>query len=262
MFAQYFIKPTILLYIAVTVTIFCSAGPARALTTEVTPRQIPIKLLYHGAHITITGSSDVNDELIVKISTDPQTSHMKYKGKAAGLFWMKMGDMSFENVPTAYLLYSSGDLAKLMPAEEKRIQEGIGFESIRTTATVEMPDESMDRNSWIDQFIKFKKSENLYQINEGTVVRRRVTAGNDYQLELQWPFQGPPGTYNIEVLAVRDGNVVDRNQSSLTIERAGIVEQLSNLAFNHAAVYGIMALVIAMTAGFAVGALFKSDGAH
>ena len=36
--------------------------------------------------------------------------------------------------------------------------------------------------------------------------------------------------------------------------------KLSNLAFNHAAVYGILAIFVAMAAGFAVGALFKKGG--
>ena len=46
----------------------------------------------------------------------------------------------------------------------------------------------------------------------------------------------------------------------MTVVRSGIVAKLSNLAFNHAAIYGIIAIVIAMAAGFAVGALFKKGG--
>jgi hypothetical protein len=69
-----------------------------------------------------------------------------------------------------------------------------------------------------------------------------------------------PGTYNIEVLAVHDGKVVDKTTTSLEVARAGIVATLSNLAFNQPAVYGIIAIIVAMAAGFAVGALFKKGG--
>ena len=238
---------------------FFQAGPVSALTTEVTPQNIPINLLYHGAQLSIKGVSDVNDDLIVRISTEPTEAHMKFKGKAAGLFWMKMGDISFEHVPAAYLLFSSRNLENLLSKDE-RIKEGIGFEAIKDQAVMESSAEGMDPDRWIAEFIKFKKAEKLYLIEEGAVTRQHGAQGNEYQLEVKWPYQAAPGKYNIEVLAIRDGKVVDRAETSLTVERTGIVAKLSNLAFNHAAVYGIISIVVAMFAGFAVGALFKKGG--
>ena len=184
---------------------------------------------------------------------------MKYKGKAAGLFWMKMGDMSFENVPAAYLLYTSRNLDGLLQ-EDERIKEGLGFEAIKAGTKVESSAADMDPDRWIAEFVKFKKAEKLYQIKENAITRPQGTGGNEYRLELDWPYQAAPGTYTIDVLAVRDGHVVDRTQSSLTVARTGIVAQLSNLAFNHAAVYGIISIVVAMIVGFAVGLLFKKGG--
>jgi hypothetical protein len=175
---------------------------------------------------------------------------------------MKMGDISFAHVPTVYLLYSSKDLDSLLPQDE-RIKEGLGFESIKAGTKMESSAAGMDPDRWIAEFIKFKKAEKLYQIKENTISKGPGTTGNEYQLDIRWPFQAAPGIYNIEVLAVRDGNVVDRAETSLTVARTGIVAKLSDLAFNHAAVYGMIAIVVAMASGFAVGALFKrSGGAH
>lgn len=256
MLVKYTNKAAMLLFVALTCFMFFSNETARAaVTTEVTPQDIAINLLYHGTKLSIKGQSDANDDIIVKIDTDPIDAHMKYKGKAAGIFWMKLGDMSFEHVPAVYILSSSQKLESLLSKDE-RVMEGIGFESIKANAKMESTAEDMDPKRWIDEFIKFKKAEKLYKIEEGT-----VTKGQDgYQLEVDWPFQAGPGTYNVEVMAVRDGKVVDRTQTNLTVARAGIVATLSNLAFNHAAVYGIIAIVVAMAAGFAVGALFKKGG--
>ena len=255
MFTRNPIKVAVMLFAIVTISFLFSGGRSWALTTQVTPQDIPIKLLYHGAKISIQGQCDANDDLIVRINTDPAEMHMKFKGKAAGIFWMKIGDISFEHVPAAYLLYSSGDLASMLP-EDVRVKEGIGFESIKAGAVVESSREGMDPDRWIDEFIKFKKSEKLFQVQEGSIARQN----GEYTLDVQWPYQASPGTYNVEVLAVRDGSIVDRAESSLTVVRAGIVEKLSALAFNHAAIYGIIAIIVAMVAGFAVGALFKKGG--
>lgn len=255
MFRRNAIKALLLFYAAITIAVFFSSGKSWALTTQVTPQNIPITLFYHGAQISIQGQNAADAELIVKISSDPTDAHMKFKGKAAGLFWMKMGDISFEHVPAAYLLYTSRNLDTILP-EGQRIKEGIGFESIMAGTSVESSAEGMDPDRWIDEFIKFKKAEKLYQIREGSITRN-----NDaYQLDIDWPYQAAPGTYNIEVIAVRDGSIINRAETNLTVARTGIVAKLSNLAFNHAAVYGILAIFVAMAAGFAVGALFKKGG--
>jgi hypothetical protein len=167
--------------------------------------------------------------------------------------------MSFEHVPSVYLLYSSRNLDSLLQ-EDARVTEGIGFESIKAGAKMETSAADMDPDRWIAEFIKFKKAEKLYEIEEGAIAKTGGTNSGEYQLDIKWPYQAAPGTYTIEVLAVRDGRVVDRAESSLTVARTGIVEKLSNLAFNHASIYGIISIVVAMAAGFAVGALFKKGG--
>ena len=262
MFTKFTIKTVVILYAAAASCLFLAGKPAWALTAEVAPQNIPINLMYSGANVSVKGEIEAQDEVIIRISSEPTDAHMKYKGKAAGLFWMKMGDISFEHVPTVYLLYSSKDIDSLLPQDE-RIKEGLGFESIKAGTKMESSAAGMDPDRWIAEFIKFKKAEKLYQIKENTISKGQGTNGNEYQLDIRWPFQAAPGNYNIEVLAVRDGNVVDRAETSLTVARTGIVASLSDLAFNHAAVYGIIAIVIAMASGFAVGALFKrSGGAH
>jgi hypothetical protein len=260
MFVKYTLRPVITLLALAGCLIFIPDRPASAeLTTQISPQNIAIKLLYHGTRLNIKGKSNANDDLIIKISSDPIAAHMKFKGKAAGLFWMKMGDINFEQVPAVYILATSGDLGSLLQ-KEQQINEGIGFDSIKTGSKVETSIPGMDPERWIDEFIKFKKSENLYSLKEGSIIRHHDAQGNEYQLDINWPYQAGPGTYNIEVLAVRDGKVVAKTRTSLEVARAGIVAKLSYLAFNQAAVYGIVAIIVAMAAGFAVGALFKKGG--
>jgi uncharacterized protein (TIGR02186 family) len=260
MFVKYTLRASVLFYATVACVMFFFSGPVQgALTTEVTPQNIPINLFYHGAKLNIKGESNAGDDLIIRISSEPMDAHMKFKGKAAGLFWMKMGDISFEHVPGVYLVASTGNLDNLLQKDEL-VKEGIGFEAIKASAKVETSAPDMDAGRWIEEFVKFKQAENLYRIQEGEITRPQGTSGNQYQLDIDWPFQAAPGTYSIEVLEVQDGKVTDRSETSLTVARSGIVAQLSNLAFNQPAVYGIIAIVVAMASGFAVGALFKKGG--
>ncbi|MDH5298379.1 MAG: TIGR02186 family protein, partial [Desulfobulbaceae bacterium] len=174
-------------------------------------------------------------------------------------FWMKMGGMEFKNVPNVYMLFTTSPVNSILPAQE-RTANVIGYDAIQARSEVERSDGKEAGPEWFQEFLKFKKKENLYSINEGTIVRQHGTAGNRFKLEIPWPFQAPPETYTVEVLAVRDGKVVDQASAPVTVAQSGIVKQLSGLAFNNPAIYGVIAVVVAMAAGFAVGAIFKKGG--
>ena len=234
---------------------------AQALTCQVTPDAVPINLMYNGATLTVSGISGQGEDLLVKVSSPASDVHLKYKGKASGLFWMKMGNMEFKNVPNVYMLFSTGSIENLLDANS-RTDNMIGYDAIRAGSTMERSDGVEVEGKWFDEFLKFKKTEKLYNVQEGTIVRRQGANGDEFSLTVAWPFQAPPATYTVDVFAVRDGKVVERASAPLTVAQAGIVKQLSGLAFNNAAVYGILAVIIAMVAGFAVGAIFKGGGSH
>ncbi|MDA8165212.1 MAG: TIGR02186 family protein [Desulfobacteraceae bacterium] len=234
------------------------AGPGRAVTCQTSPDRVPIGISYHGAALVVQGSSDPGQDVIVRISSGPEDVKLKYKGKASGVFWMKMGDMVFKNVPNVYLLYTSKEIDRLLGPGEQ-VRQSIGYPALKERTTIES-NVAPDKEKWFGQFLKLKQHENLYQVKEGVITRNHGQRGDEYRLQLSWPYQAPPGTYTVEALGIQDGKVVATARSSVQVEQVGMVKQLSELAFKKSAVYGMMAIVIALVAGFAVGAMFKKGG--
>lgn len=235
------------------------AASALALTCEVNPNKVSITMAYHGAKLTVTGNSALNDDLIIKISSAPADAVMKYKAKVGGLFWMKKGSLEFKEVPSVYLLNTTADLARILP--EAVLQENhLGYDALASRAQVVDHDDQPVDGKWFQEFINFKKKEMVYNVLEGTVTRQHGENGNTYQVSIDWPFQASPGMYTVEAMAVRDGQIVEKATTQLEVERAGLTASLSKMAFQQASLYGIMAIIIAMAAGFAVGAIFKKGG--
>lgn len=237
------------------------AVPARALTVNVSPETVAINLSYNGTTLQVNGQSKAGDDLIVRITNTNGDAHYKYIGKAGGLVWMKQGDISFNNVPGVYLLYSSRDLELLLsPAEQKA--NLIGFEALKGALEIETasPELLSDKERWNNEFIRFKEKERLYTIQTGTVTRKHGQDSDTYQVEIFWPYQAATGDYLVEAMAVRDGKIVESVKTNFTVERTGLVKKLTDMAFNQAALYGIMAVIIAIVAGFAVGLIFKKGG--
>ena len=72
-----------------------------------------------------------------------------------------------------------------------------------------------------------------------------------------------PGNYTVTVYAVKDKKVVETATADVFVEQAGLVKSFANMAKNNAAVYGIISILAALSAGFGVGLVFrKSGGAH
>ena len=230
-----------------------------ALTAEVQPARIPITFGYHGATLTVSGESAPTDDIVVKISTEPTDTHMKRKTKVGGVVWMKKGDIEFKGLPLAYMLYSTADLGRILEPADLNAS-GLGYEALGAKATMEDEEGKAVDHYWFDEFIKLKEKECLYSIHEGTVVRRHGATGNQFQVVVDWPFQAQPHNYIVEVLAVRDGHVVERASTRGLVEQAGLVATLSGMATKHAGLYGLMAVIVALVAGLGVGAVFKKGG--
>jgi len=249
--------------LAVAVALFVLAAlpvsAAQTLTCAVTPDYIPITFSYHGAQLSITGQSAPTDDLIVSIISKSTDTALKYQEKVGGLVWMKKGTLEFKDAPGVYLLHSTADLNRILAADERN-QHLLGYEALRGHILIEDSKGNPATGNWFDEYLKFKKNEKVYDIQEGTVLRQHGVEGNTYQAKVAWPYQAPPGVYTVEVLAVRDGKVVDRASSNFEVKSVGITAALSKMAFEQAGLYGIMAVVIALLAGFAVGAIFKKGG--
>jgi hypothetical protein len=85
----------------------------------------------------------------------------------------------------------------------------------------------------------------------------------NYYILTQWPYQAPPGSYTVTVYAVKDKKVVETATSGVLVEQVGGVKSFADMAKNNAAVYGIISILAALSAGFGVGLVFrKSGGAH
>ncbi len=238
--------------------VFANHAIQGPITCEIIPDEVFINSFYHGGKLRVTGKSGPGDDIIVKISSPPVESSLKYMGKAAGLFWMKVGDMEFKPVSNVYMIYSTGKIDGITSPDE-RLKRWIGYDALRSQVEISSSKGPVDKDRWFNEFIKFKEKNRLYAIHEGSIVE---DSQGGFSLDVDWPYQAPPGEYTLEALAVKGGAVYAKATQKLVIKSAGMVNLLSDLAFKSAAIYGLIAIVIAMLAGLLVGIIFKGGGGH
>ena len=227
-------------------------------TCQANPALVRITLGYHGLPVEIKGNSAPGDDVIVKVSSLPEDLHLKYKGKAGGIFWMKLGTLIFQHAPSVYLLSSSSPINTTL-SPEIRGQNIIGLDALQRRIGVSAEHGPLPPGDWFAQLLAFKKRDKVYASTEGNVI---LDPQGGYSLSLDWPYKAAPGKYKIEVYTAHHGMLTGSATSEMSVEMTGVVKQISDMSFNKRGTYGLIAIVVALVVGFAVGNIFKGGGAH
>lgn len=232
------------------------AARAADLELAVSPKAIDIHALYNGTTLAIDGRVPQGDQVVVRFTGAPESIALKQKGKVFGLLWMNMNTLHFENVPKVCLIESTVPEAQLGAAGA-----GLGLAGLSEKIVVEP--QSADRKMLLPEFLLLKGQEGLYRQSAGSVALGEASDGQQaFHANLVIPSRLSPGSYTVEVFAVKDG-VIDAQASQVVEAKlTGAPAFLADLAFNHGVMYGVLASIIAILGGLGIGMVFQSKGAH
>jgi hypothetical protein len=228
---------------------------------KVQPDTINIDALYNGTIITVAGTVPADSEVIVRFVGAPSDLHMKAKGKVFGLLWMNLGSLTIKDVPSVCIVCSGMDSGASNAARSQAVRD-LHLAGLKQSAKIESST-ATDGAGSVEELIKLKESEGLYREMSMSISYGPVIDGSKtFKAEVQVPSRLSPGKYTVDVAAIKDGEIIARSELPVTVNLVGAPAFLANLAFGYGAIYGILATIIAMLSGLAIGMVFQSKGAH
>lgn len=243
-------------------TVFMILPAFAELSIKANHNHIEINFFYNGSTVSVSGESDQDTDLVIKIASPEGHQMLRKKGKAAGFLWMNVGKITFKHSPNVYFLHSTKKLEDMLSSEEAD-KYMIGYRSLMNHIDINAVDNEKEKKQWFNEFIKFKENSRLYDVGAGNIKLAEEKGRQNYYTLIDWPYQAPPGDYIVNVYAVKDGRVVDHAETKVLVEQVGIVKMLYRMAKNKGALYGIISIFAALGAGFGVGMIFrKGGGAH
>jgi hypothetical protein len=232
------------------------AARASGVDVTVAPGSIDIHALYNGASLQVDGRVPEGSQVVLRFVGAPEDVRMKQKGKALGLLWMNMDTLHFSGVPKVCLIESSAPMKDLGLAGAK-----LGLEGLSEAISIEPP--TADRKALLPELLLLKGHEGLFRQESATVKLGEKHDGMQaFSASLAIPSRLSPGTYSVEVFAVKDGVVQTQAAKPVEAKLIGVPALMADLAFNHGAWYGVLASIIAILGGLAIGLVFQSKGAH
>lgn len=221
---------------------------AKPLVADLSSDEIGITADFSGTELLLFGAIEGAGDIVVVVRGPKRREVVRRKGRIVGV-WINTDSLAFDNVPAFYRIATTRPLEEIAPAAElDRLELGEG--RLRIAA----PGAAARVREFHDALLRNKRRLGLYGGAPGRVA---VLEGRLFRTTVTFPATVPTGRYTVEVYLFRAGRLIGTATKPLTVRKAGIEAQIFDFAYQHAAWYGIIAIVIALMAGWSAGMVFR-----
>jgi len=254
-----------------------AAAQASAPSLKVSPETIRMGSFYSGAKVRIEGTAPAGSQVLVVIRGDENDEFFNKKGRV-GPIWVNTDRIHVTAAPSLFLCFSSGDVSSLLgrtsietyQLDEQAIKNRLACRShckCSTTARHHTASGSLAECAGVEpdpqyrelirsSFLALKSREGRYQTHpDGVRMVNAAEADSRYTVDLDWPRSAPPGSYHVEMYACKNRMVLARTTALLGVVEVGFPAQMAALSSGHPWLYGLIAVLAGIIAGFTIDAL-------
>jgi len=228
------------------------AAQANTLVADLSQHLIAITTAFVGTNVVLFGTSDGGADIVATVVGPRENEIVRRKGRVAGI-WVDRESLEFARVPIYYAVASSAPLEQIAGPEVLARHE-LGVEHVRLEP---VDAEGLDADQ-IDAFraalVRNKQRQQLYSRAPPSV---SFLGPNLFRTTLHFPANVPPGIYQVQVFEIEDGYVRDAQRSALVISKVGFEADVFDFAQQRAPLYGLLAIVMAVSLGWLAGVIFR-----
>ncbi|MFC4168695.1 TIGR02186 family protein, partial [Teichococcus aestuarii] len=185
------------------------------------------------------------DDVLVIAQGPAQPMVVRRKVRVLGL-WLNGASARFWRVPGYYLLAGTRPLAEVL-SEEERAAKRIGLEALPLEAA------GNQQSEFREALMELKQAAGLW----GEAGSMHIAGARLFRASLPLPATVPTGDYLVQVLLVREGRVVARQELGFRVGRVGTAARIANVAKVQPVVYGLLCILLAALAGWLGSVLFR-----
>ena len=219
------------------------------LIADVSLYQVEIDANFNGTTLYIFGARNGTGEIIAVLRGESANYVVRKKERVAG-FWVNTDRYRLTNVPVFYAL--------ALNKNETHPE----LEHVMSTLKLGLLDvlpplptrKKLGQDAFVEAFLRNMKRDAFYSEQFSQV---RFMGDTLFKAAITLPDNVPPGHYVAEVYLVNDGEVVGMQATPVEIRKVGLDAKLAELSRNYPAVYGLLAVVLALSIGWLAGRIFE-----
>jgi uncharacterized protein (TIGR02186 family) len=237
-----------------------AAGPSAAqqappLVIDLSNSIVSITTGFAGADLILFGAFDGKGDIAVVVRGPARNETVWQKTRVAGI-WVNGKSITFVDVPSFYRVGVTADLEEIAPtAVLDRYQIGLPHIPLPAAPDAERSEPPEVIAAFREALVRNKQFDGLYGLTPAKVT---VIGGRLFRAAVHLPANVPPGAYHVESYLFQNKKLVANRATWLTVERAGFGATVHRFAFDYSVLYGLVAIALALVAGWTASLLFRS----
>lgn len=218
---------------------------------------VSITTSFDGSDILIFGAvkreEPIRDEPLEVVITVEGPSHpvvVRRKERRLGI-WVNTDSVEVDAAPSFYAVATTGPMQQVMSQTEIQRHNVTIDRAIRSVGA---PMNIANSQDFTDAVIRIRERNGLYQMLEGQVSLDQQTL---FRTAIDLPANLTEGVYLTRIFLTRGGAVVSSHETEIDVRKVGLERFLFTLSREQPMVYGIMALAIAIAAGWGASTAFR-----
>lgn len=236
--------------------------PQAALAEEVvaglSQDSISITANFDGSDLLIYGAvkreepipDDSRLDVIITVEGPSEPVVVRRKSRTMGI-WVNTSGVEIDRAPSFYAVATSRPLDEILSKTEDLRQRISTRQMIRSVGA---PTEITDSAAFTDALIRLREREALYVLKENTV---ELKADTLFSTDFDLPADLIEGDYRTRIFLLRDKKLVASGETSIDVRKVGLERWLFDLSREQPVIYGLLAIFIALVAGWTASAAFR-----
>ena len=234
------------------------AADKPVLVPDISARQVQIRYSFSGAQLLLFGAIVYPGgraptrpaDIAVVLRGPVQPILVREKQKIAAI-WMNADSNRFRSAPSFYAVASSRRIADLVDDRTAAIYE-LGLDNLQLSpGGGALPEKERRFEAGL---LDLRRRQGLYSQNpRGVEISDRVL----YRATITIPSQVPVGTYTAETFLIDRGKVIAAATRDIQIDKSGFERFVALAARRHEFLYGLAAVVLSLSMGWAAAAAFR-----
>ena len=204
---------------------------------------------FNGTRIFLFGARNDTGDVVVVVR-GPSKNYIIRKKEQVGGIWINRDRMKFFDVPDFYAIASSKPLTDIEQSSLFR-RLGIGQDNLLSAPSTKNADKY---GEFSDAFQLYQQERKLYMSAPEKVTFMGETL---FKTTVEFPDNIPPGDYTAEIYLISGGEVSGMQSTPIKVVKSGLDAFIYACAHKHPALYGIAAVLLALSVGWFAGRAFE-----
>ena len=230
-----------------------SAAPAAAkdLSVALSQTVVAITTQFTGAELLLYGAKEGPGDIVVVVRGPLRDQVVRRKDKIAGI-WINRAEVAFDRIPAFYAVASNRPIEEFLgPKVRATHQIGVEYLDLAPKAASAPADEL---SAFRAALIRNMRRDRLYGATAGNVnfLTRQL-----FNTRIHFPANVSVGQFGVDVHLARNGEIALTETRLINVRKLGIEASIYDFAHRHALAHGILAVLLAVAAGWLANAAFR-----